>query len=122
MATKKTAGKSNSTATSAVAPTDQAGQLRLMIDDEETPLLYSTTVRVWHSPEEINLDFAGPIRPNREQKTARLRVDQRVVLNPWAAKRLALALNQAMARYEQTYGLLELDERKRRKNSAPKRS
>jgi hypothetical protein len=44
------------------------------------------------------------------------------VLNPWAAKRLALALNQAMARYEQTYGLLELDERKRRKNSAPKRS
>ena len=89
-------------------------QIQLQIDDSQTPLLYSTTVRVWGSSEEINLDFAGPIRPGDQPRTARLKIDQRVVLNPWASKRLAVALGQAVGRYEATYGTLELDERKRR--------
>lgn len=91
----------------------QQNQFQLQIDDAATPLLYSTTVRVWGSSEEINLDFAGPIRPSGKNQ-ARLKIDQRVVLNPWAAKRLAVALGQAVGRYEQTYGVLELDEKKRR--------
>ena len=90
----------------------QQQQMQLQIDDSQTPVTYSTTVRVWGSAEEINLDFAGPIRPTGPS-SARLKIDQRVVLNPWAAKRLALALNQAVVRYEQTYGNLELDARKR---------
>ena len=77
---------------------------------------------VWGSAEEINLDFAGPIRATNQPKVARLRIDQRVTLNPWAAKRLAIALNQAVARYEQTYGALELDERKRRTAVGPSQS
>jgi hypothetical protein len=94
---------------------DQAQQqMQLQIDDSTTPITYSTTVRVWGSAEEINLDFAGPLRPTNQPKVARLKIDQRLVLNPWAAKRLAIALGQAVSRYEQTYGPLELDERKRR--------
>lgn len=89
-------------------------QVQLQIDDANAPMLYSTTVRVWGSSEEINLDFAGPIRPTRQAGTVRLKVDQRVILNPFAAKRLAIALTQAVRRYEQTYGALELDERNRR--------
>lgn len=94
-------------------------QIQLQIDDSQTPLLYSTTVRVWGSSEEINLDFAGPIRPGTQPRTARLKIDQRVVLNPWAAKRLAVALGQAVGRFEAAYGTLELDERKRRVGGAP---
>lgn len=94
----------------------QQNQIQLQIDDSQTPLLYSTTVRVWGSSEEINLDFAGPIRPTNQPKVARLKIDQRVVLNPWAAKRLAVALGQAVGRYEAAYGVLELDERRRRVN------
>ena len=60
------------------------------------------------------MDFAGPVRATNQPKVARLKIDHRVVLNPYAAKRLALALGQAVARHEQTYGALELDERKRR--------
>jgi len=87
-------------------------QVRLHIDDSDTPLTYSTNVRVWSTPEEINLDFAGPPRSGGNN-TARLKIDQRIVLSPWAAKRLALSLAQAVQRYEQSYGTLELDPRKR---------
>ncbi len=100
--------------TISAAPEAASPQIQLQIDDANTPCTYSTTVRVWGSAEEINLDFAGPIRPGNEPKTARLKIDQRLVLNPYAAKRLAIALSQAVGRYEQTYGTLELDEKKRR--------
>ena len=116
-------GKEDATDTietiSAAGDEQQQQQIQLQIDDSQTPLLYSTTVRVWGSSEEINLDFAGPIRPGTAPRTARLKIDQRVVLNPWAAKRLAVALGQAVGRYEATYGTLELDERRRRVAGAP---
>ena len=117
--------KSKENGTDAIGTITAAGdeqaqnQIQLQIDDSQTPLLYSTTVRVWGSSEEINLDFAGPIRPGTQPRTARLKIDQRVVLNPWAAKRLAVALGQAVGRFEAAYGVLELDERKRRVGGAP---
>ena len=87
-------------------------QMQLSIDDATAATTYSTTVRVWGSAEEINLDFAGALRPTGAN-TAKLKIEQRIVLNPWAAKRLAIALAQAVGRYEQMYGVLELDLRKR---------
>lgn len=99
------------------APGQDQNQFQLQIDDAATPVAYSTTVRVWGSSEEINLDFAGPIRPAGKNQ-ARLKIDQRMILNPWAAKRLAIALGQAVGRYEQAYGTLELDEKKRRVGGA----
>ena len=89
-------------------------QIQLQIDDAQASTSYSSTARVWGSAEEITIDFAGPVRTTQQPTVARLKIDQRVVLSPWAAKRLALALGQAVSRYEQTYGSLEIDERKRR--------
>lgn len=106
---------SESIETISAASDQQQQQLQLQIDDSATPTTYSTTVRVWGSAEEINLDFAGPLRPTGPN-AAKLKIDQRLVLNPWAAKRLAMALSQAVQRYEQTYGTLELDARKRMVN------
>ncbi len=91
----------------------QQQQVQLQIDETELDVTYSTTVRVWGSAEEINLDFAGPLRP-AGPSAARLKIEQRMVLNPWAAKRLAITLGQAVAQYEQAYGALELDQAKRR--------
>ena len=90
-------------------------QVQLQIDDSQAETTYSSTVRVSGTAEEINLDFAGPIRPTGP-KAATLKIEQRVILNPWAAKRLAVALGQAVQRYEQSYGPLELDPRKRQIN------
>lgn len=108
----KDSGSESIETISAAAGEQQGQQFQIQLDDAQTPVTYSTTARVWGSPEEIYLDFAGPLRPT-SNNTARLKVDQRVVLSPWAAKRLALALNQAIVRYEQTYGSLEIDARRR---------
>ncbi|MEE9212284.1 MAG: DUF3467 domain-containing protein [Phycisphaeraceae bacterium] len=102
---------------STTAPSGEVQQVQVEIDDEDVPVRYSSTVRVSGSAEEITLDFAGSVRPTSPQR-AKLKIDQRVVLNPWAAKRLALALGQAIQRYEQTYGPLELDPRKRMQRPA----
>jgi|GEM_PF-440596 len=110
---KDTNNSSDTIETISAANQQQNSQVQLQIDDAAAPVTYSTTVRVWGSAEEFNLDFAGPLRPAGNNK-ASLKIDQRLVLNPWAAKRLAIALGQAVARYENTYGALELDERKRR--------
>jgi len=113
MSKEEQSKSSDTIETISAANSEQANQVQLQIDDAQTPVTYSTTVRVWGSAEEFNLDFAGPLRP-AGGNVARLKIDQRIVLNPWAAKRLAIALGQSVARYEQTYGALELDERKRR--------
>jgi len=94
----------------------QQNQVQIQIDDSQTTVSYSSTVRVWGSAEEVNLDFAGPLRPTGP-KAAKLKIDHRIVLNPWAAKRLCLAMNQAIARYEKAYGALEVDPRKRLVNT-----
>jgi hypothetical protein len=102
----------------AVASPDQPQQqINLQIDDRETPVTYSTTARVWGSAEEINIDFSPGLRPTGQANTMRLPIDQRIVMNPWAAKRLALTLGQTVNKYEQTYGPLELNEAKRRQGS-----
>ena len=97
----------------------QQQQIQLQIDDAQASTYYSSTARVWGSAEEITIDFAGPVRATQQPTVARLKIDQRVVLSPWAAKRLALALGQAVSRYEQAYGPLEIDERKRRVGGTP---
>ena len=94
------------------AASNQQSQMKIEIEDNQVASDYSSTVRVWGSAEEINLDFAGPLRPTGPQ-SAKLKIDHRIIMNPWAAKRLAISLGQAIARYEQTYGPLELDARKR---------
>jgi len=90
-------------------------QIQVEIDDEDVPVAYASLARVAGTAEEITVDFGGPLKQTGDGR-ATLRVEQRIVLNPWAAKRLALTLGQTIQRYEQTYGALELDERKRRQN------
>ncbi len=91
----------------------QANQIQISIDDSDAQTTYSSLVRVGGSAEELVLDFSGPLRPTGP-KSAVMKVDQRIIMNPWAAKRLHMAIEQAIQRYEETYGSLEVDERKRR--------
>ena len=92
---------------------NQANQIQINIDDSDAQTTYSSLVRVGGSAEELVLDFSGPLRPTGP-KSAVMKVDQRIIMNPWAAKRLHMAIEQAIQRYEETYGNLEVDERKRR--------
>jgi len=92
-------------------------QVQLQVDDSQANTAYSSTARVWGSGEEIFLDFSQGLKPAGKNKV-RLKIDHRVVMNPWAAKRLAMTLGQTIARYEQPSGTLELDEQRRRNGGA----
>lgn len=94
-----------------IAPGSQ-NQVEIQIDDAGTTPFYSTLARVWGSAEEFYMDFSSGMRTTGPQK-ATMKVDQRIVLSPWAAKRLALALAQAVGNYERAYGMLELDSQRR---------
>lgn len=95
-----------------VAPQAGQQQVQIQIDESAADVHYSTTSRVWGSAEEVYLDFAGGIKPSAPGKAV-MRVEQRIILSPWSAKRLAIALNQVVANHEKQFGVLELDVRKR---------
>ncbi len=87
-------------------------QAQLQIDESKAIAYYASTARVWGSAEELIIDLAQRLTPTGENKSL-MRIDARVIMSPWAAKRLAMALGQAVQRYEQSYGTLEVDPRKR---------
>lgn len=88
-------------------------QTQLRVDDSQAQTYYSSISRISGSAEEITLDFAQGVRPTDQSNVNVLRVNSRIILSPWAAKRLAMALGQTVQRYEQAYGTLEIDPRKR---------
>ena len=85
--------------------------LRLELDDTSVEALYANFCRVSSTPEEVILDLA--LNPNPLGNTHKLRVSQRVILNHYTAKRLAMLLGATVQRHEQVFGALETDFRKR---------
>lgn len=96
-----------------VTAAEQPPQQQLRIDEADVKTFFSSTSRIWGTAEEIILDFSQGVRPTGQRNVAMLKIDARVVLTPWAAKRLAIALGQTVQRYEQAYGTVEIDPRRR---------
>lgn len=103
--------------TTVTAPEPQQPQTQLRIDESKAAVTYSSTSRLSGTAEEITIDFSQGIKPGPQPNTAVLQIDSKVILSPWAAKRLALALNQTIQRYEEAYGALEIDPRKRQQGA-----
>jgi len=95
----------------------EQSQMQLQIDETKVESYYSSTARVYGSAEELVVDFSQGIRPSGQDNISVMKIDARVLLSPWAAKRLALALGQAVQRYEQAYGVLEIDPRRRQQDA-----
>ena len=101
---------------------EQTGQqqVRLRIDDREMKTTYANAFRTNGTAEEVMLDFglnlAAPAGQDQQPEIL-FRVNERVILNYYSAKRLAITLSQLVRRHEQTYGELEMDVAKRQKNS-----
>ena len=69
--------------------------------------------------EELFVDFGiNMANPNAagdgQQPEVVFQIGERIVMNFYSAKRLALSLGQHIRRYEEQYGVLELDAEKRR--------
>ncbi len=86
----------------------------IKIDESQAAQIYANFCRVTSTPEEVVLDLglnlnslAGGSAPQN------VSIQQRIILTPFTAKRLASLLVATVQRYEQTFGFVETDVRKR---------
>lgn len=73
---------------------------------------YANFVRLLRSPEELILDFGLNTQPFGTQTTP-IKIEKRLVLNFYTAKRLLAALTDSVQRYERAFGSLETNVHKR---------
>ena len=89
-ATKTEEAKKEAAVTETAPPAD-AAQVRITLDETSADAAYSNFCRVTGTPEEVIIDFA--LNPNPfSQQDQNVKIDKRLVLNHYTAKRLFAAL------------------------------
>ncbi|MCD6303582.1 MAG: DUF3467 domain-containing protein [Planctomycetes bacterium] len=95
-------------------------QFQLRIDESDLQTTYANAFRTNGTAEEVILDFGlnlvGPPPQGQSQPQILFKVNQRVVMNYYSVKRLAITLSQLIRRHEDQFGTLELDVSKRRRS------
>ncbi len=91
-------------------PQQQAVQVQ--VKDDEANACYANFCRVTGSPEELIIDFGLNPQPIGVPKDP-IKVNQRIIVNFFTAKRLLAALQMSVARHESVFGVLETDINKR---------
>ena len=130
MAAEKRAEGSPNTPVGPVAPPveqqarQQTGQQQVMlrVDERNMGTCYSNAFRTNGTAEEVMLDFGVnlliPPPDGKGQPAILFQVAQRVIMNYYSAKRLAIALSQAVRQYEGEFGELKMDAAERRAGGA----
>jgi hypothetical protein len=99
------------------AEQQQAVRAPIQIDDEKALATYANFCRVTGTPEELIIDVGLNSQPVGPQTEA-IKINQRLVLNYFTAKRLLAALQMSIQRHEAAFGVLETDVQKRVQPSA----
>ena len=92
------------------APPQQPVQVQ--VDDAGVKCSYSNFCRVSGSPEELIVDFALNPQPMGVPNNP-IKIDERIVMNFYTAKRLLAALQMSIQRHEAVFGVLETNIQKR---------
>ena len=104
---------------------EQTGQqqVRLRMDERNMTTSYANAFRTNGTAEEVMLDFGvnllNPASEKQEQPEIIFQINDRVIMNYYSAKRLAITLSQLIRRHEDQFGELELDMSKRQKTKTP---
>ena len=113
------ASKTETAAEEVAVPTPAAGEgrqqqqaVQVQVLDDQALATYANFCRVTGSPEELIVDFGLNPQPIGVPKDP-IRVNQRIILNFFTAKRLLAALQMWVARHEAVFGVLETDINKR---------
>jgi hypothetical protein len=102
----------------AEAPAGAQQTQEVNVDDSGAHAGYANFCRVSSTPEELILDLGLNPTPYATGKVD-VKVNNRIILNHYTAKRLWSALSMALQRHEQAFGVLETDVRKRVKTQQP---
>jgi len=82
---------------------------RVVWDDTRMSTSYSNVCNVLGSREEITLLFGANQAWHAGQKEVKVMLSDRIVLNPYAAKRLHSLLQRVLTEYETRFGELKLE-------------
>ena len=82
---------------------------RVVWDDTRMNTSYSNVCNVLGSREEITLLFGANQAWHAGQKEVKVTLSDRVILNPYAAKRLQVLLQRVLKEYESRFGELKLE-------------
>jgi hypothetical protein len=85
-----------------------AGQARILWDDTNMRSGYANVANVAGTREEIVLLFGMNQAWHAGQKDIKIQLMDRIVMSPFAAKRLSILLNQVLQDYETRYGKLDV--------------
>ena len=88
--------------------TRAGAQTRIVWDDSNMRSVYANVSNVAGTREEIVLLFGMNQAWHAGQKEVKVQLTDRVVLSPFAAKRLSILLSNVLADYEKKFGKLEI--------------
>lgn len=86
--------------------------MQVPVDESHIVATYANFCRVTGTPEELIVDF-GLNKQVAGTSPETIQLTQRIIVNFFTAKRLAYALQMAVARHEQAFGVLETDVQRR---------
>jgi hypothetical protein len=86
----------------------QGQQPKIVWDDSKMNTSYANVCNVLGTREEITLLFGAHQAWRADQKEVRVMLSDRVVLNPYAAKRLLVMLEKGLKEYEAKFGELKV--------------
>ena len=84
---------------------------KVVWDDSELKMTYANVVNVSSTREEITLFFGTNLTWNAGESEYRVKLSDRIVLNPFAAKRLLGLLANMLKEYEKRFGALSEERR-----------
>ena len=90
----------------------QVAPKQVELDETGAIACYANFCRVTGTPEELIIDFGLNTQP-MVQSQEKIKVQQRIILNYYTAKRMLGALHMAVQRHEAAFGTLETDIQKR---------
>jgi hypothetical protein len=86
----------------------EAGSARIEWDDSNMQSAYANVCNVTSSREEVVLFFGISNPTTSEEPQVRIQLSNRMILSPFAAKRLAALLNNVVGQYESRFGKLPM--------------
>lgn len=84
-------------------------QTRLKWDDSSMKSSYANVCNVTSTREEVVMLFGINQAWNRGQKEVTIQLTDRIIISPYAAKRLVMVLDSVVKEYEKRFGALNVE-------------
>lgn len=81
---------------------------KVVFDDRDLKQTYANVVNATSTREEVSILFGSNQNWNNSAGELRVKLTDRIILNPYVAKRLERLLTSVVSQYEERYGTIDL--------------